>query len=139
MSNSSGAARGQRNEKKAHRLGGRAKLPRAADPNSRVRLAMAGEHQTHLARISTGRNEFGAASPVHLGRVIREPKNPHDPGALMVKVGMARVGYVPRSDQERVNALMGDSAKATCVVWVTGGWDRGGGDVGHFGCEIDIA
>ena len=107
-----------------------------------VELVGEGNYQTHLARVGGAATENGRERRVVLAVVEPEPDNQYDSGAIRVTIDGGMVGYVSRSDQTRVRPLMerallaGDPA--TCLANLTGGWDRGGGDVGSIGVELDL-
>lgn len=99
-------------------------------------------YQPALEAASGGRTTEGAACPLVTALLVREPRNPYDARAIRVDVGGAPVGYIPRDWTEAfhpvLNELDGVRALATCRAWLTGGWDRGGLDRGHFGIRLDL-
>lgn len=53
-----------------------------------------------------------------------EPQNPHDPFAVEIHLGHAKLGYVPRSDNKHINRLLEQGARLACrVVEVDPGGD----------------
>lgn len=45
-------------------------------------------------------------------KIVPEPENEHDPNALAVFVEGVRIGYIPRKDQNKVNAFDTDTIEA---------------------------
>lgn len=67
-----------------------------------------------------------------------EPENPYDPNAVQVLVREELVGYLPRDAAAvvapRLAARPGRRYEVEAVI--TGGWDRGRGDVGSYGVRV---
>jgi hypothetical protein len=61
-------------------------------------------------------------------QLTREPRNSHDPFAVEIHLGKAKLGYVPRSDNKHLSRLLEQNARLACrVVEVDprgGGWRR---------------
>lgn len=99
-------------------------------------------YQQALETVAGGRTDEGARCPLVTALLVREPRNPHDRHAVRVDVGGQPVGYIPRDDApffaEFLKRVEAEQALATCRAWLTGGWDRGGGDRGHFGVRLDL-
>jgi hypothetical protein len=74
------------------------------------------------------------------GLIEREPANPHDPNAIMVKILGRKVGYLPREQAERVSEQMRGSglSSATCSARVRGGWRTNQYDEGSYGVQLAI-
>lgn len=72
--------------------------------------------------------------------IEREPANPHDPNAIMVKIGGRKVGYLPREQAERVGEQMREAglSAALCSARVRGGWRTNQYDEGHYGVQLAI-
>lgn len=52
------------------------------------------------------------------------------------------VGYLSRKNareyRKRLKKAGYQGITATCFAIIVGGWDRGGGDRGHFGVKLDL-
>lgn len=99
------------------------------------------KYQDHLERITGGRTEESANIRTRAILAL-EDDNPHDPNAVCVRIDGLRVGYLPRRFAKSYRAQL---AKANapkghywCAAVIVGGWDRGGGDRGHFGVRLDL-
>jgi hypothetical protein len=66
-----------------------------------------------------------------------ENDNRYDPKAVRVEIGGRRVGYLAR-DHARIYRRRFGQRSVHCGGLVVGGWDRGGGDAGHFGVRLDL-
>ncbi|MDQ3106962.1 MAG: hypothetical protein M3Q68_04075 [Actinomycetota bacterium] len=62
---------------------------------------------------------------------------------MAVFVQSLKVGYIPRENAALYQAVLldlhGQGRYGWCDGFVTGGWDRGDGDTGKFGLELDLA
>jgi hypothetical protein len=69
--------------------------------------------------------------------LIPENDNHHDPKAVRVEISGKKVGYLSRSMARRFRMRF---ARRTvyCRAKIIGGWDRGGGDSGHYGVRLDL-
>ena len=107
------------------------------------RLAIVGEshYQEALEVICGGRTEDGVDQVVS-ARLVAEDSNPYDPQAVHVEVGGKHVGYLSRQDARAYRDYMGrngiGSSAGWCPARIRGGWERGGGDFGHFGVQLDL-
>ena len=105
---------------------------------------MVGEsfHQEAIEAAAGGRHEDGAVIPLVTAQLVREPDNPYDANAVRVDLGDSPCGHIARAQApsyHRVLAALGEIGRpATCRAWITGGWDRGGRDRGHFGVKLDL-
>jgi hypothetical protein len=99
-------------------------------------------YQDAIEEAAGGRSEDGAVIPLVTAQLVREPGNPHDHNAVRVDIGGQTCGYISRyeaPDYHDVLAAMAEIGRpATCRAWITGGWDRGGDDRGHFGIRLDL-
>jgi hypothetical protein len=68
--------------------------------------------------------------------LVREPSNPYDANAVAVHIEGRHVAYLSREDAIHYGPMIGDCA--VCAARVTGGWNRGDGDAGHFGVRLDL-
>jgi hypothetical protein len=99
-------------------------------------------YQPALEAAAGGRTSEGAACPLVTALLVREPRNPFDARAIRVDVGGQTVGYIPRDWTGAFHPVLAELHRlgtvATCRAWLTGGWDRGGLDRGHFGIRLDL-
>ena len=69
--------------------------------------------------------------------------NPYDPNAVGVFVDRKLVGYVPRylaaELRSEILRISPDERPVTCDARIVGGWDRGDGDVGHYGIKLSLS
>ncbi|MDA8142111.1 MAG: HIRAN domain-containing protein [Desulfobacteraceae bacterium] len=49
-------------------------------------------------------------------KLTPEPRNPHDPFAVEIHLGRAKLGYVPRSDNKHISRLLEQGAGLECRV-----------------------
>jgi hypothetical protein len=98
-------------------------------------------YQPWIERVVGGRTGESAEHYTDADLVL-EDANPHDPKAVRVDVHGGTVGYLSREDARAyrrwVTATHGRPMGATCPAVIVGGWDRGGGDRGHFGVKLDL-
>ncbi len=75
--------------------------------------------------------------------IVSEPSNPYDPTALAVRLGDAICGYIPRTAIPAlapvIAAVEAKGKIAACEAVITGGWDRGPTDRGHYGITLSLA
>jgi hypothetical protein len=104
---------------------------------------MVGEskYQRHLDKIAGGRTEESAQAAQESDLAL-EDDNPHDKNAVRVRIEGLRVGYLPRPMakmyRERLAEQSAPIGHYWCEALIVGGWDRGGGDRGHFGVRLDL-
>lgn len=71
-----------------------------------------------------------------------EDDNPHDPRAVRIDIDGRTVGYLSRrfakGYRDRLELQKLPPGNFTCPALIVGGWDRGGGDEGHFGVKLDL-
>lgn len=99
------------------------------------------KYQHHLERIAGGRSEDSAQLKKRAILAL-ENDNPHDANAVCVRIDGLRVGYLPRkfakSYREQLTRRNAPIGHYYCDALIVGGWDRGGGDRGHFGVRLDL-
>lgn len=106
-------------------------------------LEVVGEsnYQAALERVCGGRTGDGHDLRVK-ALLVLEDANPYDSNAVRVDIDGQAVGYLSRRhavQYRRALAATGyGRADAYCDAVIRGGWDRGGGDRGHFGVRLDI-
>ena len=108
-------------------------------------LEVVGEmhRQDAIGQVAGGRTDRGPAkADGHHAALVPEPDNPHDANAIAVYLEGVLVGYLDRDVAPRWRAVM-QAVAATgtvlgCPAVITGGWDRGGGDLGSFGVILNL-
>lgn len=107
-----------------------------------VPVAGTSYRQAALERL-VGQREWHAKNNDVVATIILENGNPHDANAVRVEIYGEHVGYLPRDLAVRYRAMLRSSGRAAvaeqCLARITGGWQRGGGDCGHYGVRLDIA
>lgn len=97
--------------------------------------------QAALERIA-GAREWHAKNDDVVATIILENGNPHDANAVRVEIHGEHVGYLPRDLALRYRAMLRSTGRAAvaqqCLARITGGWERGGGDRGHYGVRLDL-
>lgn len=108
----------------------------------RFRIDVVGEshYQDALEQIAGGRTEEGA-NLESIALLVPEPANRYDPNAVQILVDGKLVGYLSRNNAEVLQPAILQQMRQTgrgvaCRSRVVGGWDRGGGDRGHFGVRL---
>jgi hypothetical protein len=69
--------------------------------------------------------------------------NPHDNRAVRVTIQGYPVGHLSREDARAFRRLIRYGSLAEhevfeCAALIVGGWDRGEGELGHFGVRLDL-
>lgn len=99
-------------------------------------------YQDAIDEVSGGRTETGAAMPLVTAQLVLEPENPYDADAVRIDIGGHPCGHIPRADaldyHATLTALAEIGRPATCRARITGGWQRGVLDKGHFGICLDV-
>lgn len=106
-----------------------------------VRVVGTGPYQGVLLELTGGRRTYGGAHVVCTARLVPEPDNAFDPGAVAVTIAGRRVGYLSRPDAARYRRLVGvvaASGETSCPAVVLGGWEREHGRVGMFGVRLHL-
>ena len=74
--------------------------------------------------------------------LIHDDRNPYDNKAIAVSVEGEIVGYLSREHARQFRKLMAEAGgagrPAVCDALIVGGWNRGGGDEGHYGVRLDL-
>ena len=70
-------------------------------------------------------------------------ENPHDKMAVRVSIQGHTVGHLPREvardfRQAVKTGELGEYLVFECAAHIRGGWDNGGGDIGHYGVTLDL-
>lgn len=99
-------------------------------------------YQANIEAVAGGRTELGPSTQYVTAMLVAEPTNRYDRDAVRVEVGGLCVGYIARDGTMEFHPILrqlaGAGRPATCRARLTGGWDRGGGDVGHFGVVLEV-
>jgi hypothetical protein len=99
------------------------------------------KYQHHLERIAGGRSEDSAELRKQAVLAL-EDDNPHDKNAVCVRIDGLRIGYLSRemakSYRRQLKKQQLPIAHYWCDALIVGGWERGGGDRGHFGVRLDL-
>ena len=112
----------------------------AGQPGALLDVVGESQYQDALLRVAGGKTEHGPARQRVIAELVREPRNRFDPNAVAVHVGGLTVGYIEGYDAPRtghvVEHMWSHGYLATVPATITGGWDRGFGDVGSFGIVL---
>ena len=95
-------------------------------------------YQNELETLAGGRSTESAYQ-LCAALLQPEPDNPHDRGAVSVKVRGLTVGYLGREAAPDFLAALaeGDFAEAACEAVIVGGWRRAGEAGGRFGLKLN--
>ena len=98
-------------------------------------------YQDALEEICGGRTEDSQRLNVS-AYLVPEDDNPYDSKAVRVDIEDRTVGYLDRETARSFREQLGKAGcggmVARCPAIIVGGWDRGGGDRGHFGVKLDL-
>jgi len=98
-------------------------------------------YQENLEKISGGHTEDGVELTT-TAELIHADDNPYDKEAIRVQISGMPVGHLSRSDARHFRDRMRSDGYAgviaKCAAKIRGGWNRGGGDIGHFGVTLDM-
>jgi hypothetical protein len=99
-------------------------------------------YQDALTAIVGGKRPESVRIPTQ-ATLVPEPDNPYDPNAVAVYIDGRKVGHLPRLAAQAFapvgRRLAEQQQVGACSATITGGWDRGDGDTGHFGVILDLA
>jgi hypothetical protein len=111
-------------------------------PGGRVDVVGEATYQSALERIAGGKTPEGGQRKRFTAQLVREPTNKWDRNAVRCDIGGQPVGYLSRDEASAFHAvidgLTSEGTPATCRASLSGGWDRGGGDTGHFGVVLNV-
>lgn len=98
-------------------------------------------YQHALEEICGGRDESSAEKYCRAALVL-ENSNPYDNEAVRVDIEKQTVGYLTRPGAREYRRRLAKAGHpniiGVCGAVIRGGWDRGGGDRGHFGVWLDL-
>jgi hypothetical protein len=128
---------------------GGSSAPQASQPtmvmlSGGLQVGVVGEshYQDTLTAIVGGKRPESIRIPTQ-ATLVPEPDNPYDPNAIAVYIDGQKVGHLPRPAAQAfapVGRQLADQHQVgACSATITGGWDRGDGDTGHFGVTLDLA
>ncbi len=106
-----------------------------------VKVVGESHYQENLSKICGGFTENGVEH-ITIAKLIHADDNPYDNKAIRVEISGVSVGYLDRSEaryfRERMCANGHVGLNVTCKAKITGGWNRGGNDIGYFGVTLDL-
>jgi hypothetical protein len=74
--------------------------------------------------------------------LVLDDDNPYDSLAVRVEIRGCIVGHLSRENAREYRRQLKKAGHpaltASCKALIVGGWDRGGGDRGHFGVRLDL-
>lgn len=107
-------------------------------------IEVAGEshYQRHLSKVCGPRCKEGERKEVR-AQLALENDNQFDNMAVKVMIQGGLVGYLPRETaRDFRRALVAGDLTAhpvfECPAIIRGGWDKGDGDIGHYGVWLDL-
>lgn len=108
----------------------------------RVKPTGASHYQDALGAAAGERTTAGVNVGV-LAALVPEPSNRFDKQAVAVQVGGRTVGHLSREDARAYRPILDKHAAEGkvpfCNATIRGGWDRGCGDVGSYGIDLELA
>jgi len=106
-----------------------------------VRVVGESYYQKNLSKICGGSIKEGTEH-ITTAKLVHADDNPYDNKAIRVEISGMPVGHLDRSEARYFRGRMLASGHAgltaTCKAKITGGWDRGTGDIGYFGVTLDL-
>jgi hypothetical protein len=106
------------------------------------RLDVVGEsdYRQNIEEICGGRTEQGEDRIIP-AVLIPEDNNLYDKNTICVQIAGKTVGYLSGENAKiiRKNVKLKSGMCAHCRAKIRGGWDRGGGDRGHYDVSLDVA
>lgn len=98
-------------------------------------------YQNALESICGGRTKDGHKLIVD-AILFHQDNNQYDAKAVAVTIQGEIVGYLSRQNARQYRESLKSAGfaglPATCRAKITGGWDRGDGNKGHFGVRLDL-
>jgi len=129
-----------RDEPAADLVGSGTAIPVALPGECEVRVVGESAYQDALFELTGGRRLYGGVRMERVARLVPEPGNRVDPGAIAVTIDGRTVGYLSRHDvtcyRAAIASAIDRSGEASCRAVIVGGWEREHGDVGLFGVRL---
>lgn len=98
-------------------------------------------YQKNLSQICGGFTENGIEH-ISSAKLVHADDNPYDSKAIRVEISGMPVGHLSKSEaryyRDRMCANGHAGLIATCKAKISGGWDRGNGNIGYFGVTLDL-
>jgi hypothetical protein len=117
-------------------------VPITLPGDDNVEVVGESRYQDTLLELTGGRRHYGGVHMATVARLVPEPGNAADPGAIVVTIGGRTVGYLSRADsahhREAIDAAIDRHGQANCTAVIVGGWEREHGDVGYFGVHLRL-
>lgn len=117
---------------------------RSIEPLGVYRQSIVGEsnYQRELDRIAGGKTEKGHEIET-TAEIVLDDGNPHNKKAVRIDIDGKTVGYLSRKDAPKYrkwlkNQDAPEGVIVECPALISGGWDRGGKDKGHYGVRLDL-
>ncbi len=109
-------------------------------PERSVDVVGESAHQDELLALTGGRRTRSGAHRRVVATLEPVDDNPFDSQAVAVVIERRLVGYLPRAAapiyRPLVEEAISRAGAATCLAEIRGGWERSGGDIGHFGVVL---
>lgn len=107
-------------------------------------LDVAGEsfYSDSFMALCGDRSIFGVDMKVR-AHLELEDDNPYDKNAVRVVIQGHQVGHLSREHARAFRRMVRYGPLSVhevfeCAALICGGWDKGGGDVGHYGVRLDL-
>lgn len=105
-----------------------------------------GRYQDEIRKVAGPSGDRGVANPNATAIVMREPTNPADPNAVVAYLmgsdgrHTGKAGYLSRENALAYRPVFELIAPSSIIAdaFLTGGWDRGGGDRGSIGVRLHL-
>ena len=94
------------------------------------------KYQSNLLKLA-GRKTPEGVEKFATAALVFENENPYDREAVRVDIQGLTVGYLPKESARTWRKKAPGDCHA-CPAVIRGGWDRGGGDTGHFGVRLSL-
>lgn len=98
-------------------------------------------YQQNIERIA-GPKTPGGVDCRRQAILVLDDDNPHDAKAVRICIDGLTVGHLSREMARSYRAQLKKQGLSTghytCEAVITGGWDRGSGDEGHYGVRLDM-
>ena len=113
----------------------------AGTGNFKFEVVGESHYQGAIEHLAGGRTEDGVREQ-RTATLICDDNNDYDDQAVRVEINGRTVGHLSRVDARTYRRVLADEGRAgaivSCPALIVGGWDRGDGDIGHFGVKLDL-